>query len=702
MAHDDGDDLTVDEDEIEDDEDDPARRDSRTASGLSSNVTSALPVLDLLYRNFQGTDNLEATSARMAARDRFSAYLEPPAQSTLQRYIHNACDPQNYEPNLALNLEVVDLINTKRGNAPREAAMTIVQLINSRNANVAMLALALLDICVKNCGYPFHLQISTKEFLNELVRRFPERPPIRPSRAQQRILESIEEWRQTICQTSRYKDDLGFIRDMHRLLLYKGYMFPEIRREDAAVLNPSDNLQSAEEMEEEEKIAQSAKLQELIRRGNPDDLREANRLMKIMAGYDTRHRTDYRAKAAEEVSRVQEKAKLLEEMLENFKPGDKLSEGDVYEELASALQNAHPKIQKMCEDESEDNEAVSKLLEINDSIHRTVQRYKLIKAGDVTAAANIPKGTLGTSTGVKKNAANELSLIDFGGEEEQVSAASNGSTAVKPPAASTLEGDLLGLSFQDEPQGQGSVALPLGPAEELLLTTGEGSSSASLPKSPSIPSTSTPTPKPSDAFATIISGGSRTSSPFNKLQSSASSNAASSSLLDLGQLASGPPAPTLHAQHSPQPTSQSKQVTTAQTSDADDEWTFSSALPEETLPSQNTIEVLNTTIGIKMQVKRFPGENKIHGLVSFSNNTPHAISELHFQIAIEKAYSLQLRPQSGRDIAPYQKIGVQQQLQMDGVQPGKGNTVRLRYKVSYKVGQELNESDGLVPSLGIS
>ena len=98
----------------------------------------------------------------------------------------------------------------------------------------------LLDICVKNCGYPFHLQISTKEFLNELVRRFPERPPIRPSRVQHRILEALEEWRQTICQTSKYKDDLGFIRDMHRLLLYKGYMFPEVRREDAAVLNPSD------------------------------------------------------------------------------------------------------------------------------------------------------------------------------------------------------------------------------------------------------------------------------------------------------------------------------------------------------------------------------------------------------------------------------------------------------------------------------
>lgn len=27
---------------------------------------------------------------------------------------------------------------------------------------------------------------------------------------------------------------------MHRLLLYKGYNFPEVRHEDAAVLNPSD------------------------------------------------------------------------------------------------------------------------------------------------------------------------------------------------------------------------------------------------------------------------------------------------------------------------------------------------------------------------------------------------------------------------------------------------------------------------------
>lgn len=53
--------------------------------------------------------------------------------------------------------------------------------------------------------------------------------------------------------------------------------------------------------------------------------------MKVMAGYDTKNKTDYRAKAAEEVSYVQQKAKLLEEMLQSLKPGDKIADGDVFE-----------------------------------------------------------------------------------------------------------------------------------------------------------------------------------------------------------------------------------------------------------------------------------------------------------------------------------------------------------------------------------
>lgn len=84
-------------------------------------------------------------------------------------------------------------------------------------------------------------------------------------------------------------------------------------------------------MEEEEREAQSAKLQELIRRGTPQDLQQANHLMKIMAGYDQSSKTDYRAKAAEEIQKLKSKAVLLEEMLTKVKPGESIGRHDTFE-----------------------------------------------------------------------------------------------------------------------------------------------------------------------------------------------------------------------------------------------------------------------------------------------------------------------------------------------------------------------------------
>lgn len=117
----------------------------------------------------------------------------------------------------------------------------------------------------------------------------------------------------------------------------------------------------------------------------------------------------------------------------------------------------------MCEEESDDSEAVAKLLEINDSIHRTIERYKLVKKGDLDAASKIPKGTLGTSTGVSKTADNELSLIDFGGDSEPSAASSTSQNTTGQQKSDLLEDDLLGLSFQDNNYGQsGGIALGFG------------------------------------------------------------------------------------------------------------------------------------------------------------------------------------------------------------------------------------------------
>lgn len=123
----------------------------------------------------------------------------------------------------------------------------------------------------------------------------------------------------------------------------------------------------------------------------------------------------------------------------------------------------------MCEEESDDAEAVAKLLEINDSIHRTIERYKLVKKGDVQAASKIPKGTLGTSTGVTKSADNELSLIDLDGEtESNVNGGSSSSVGKKD----SIEDDLLGLNIQGTQFGQGGgIALGIGPRSGMLYAT---------------------------------------------------------------------------------------------------------------------------------------------------------------------------------------------------------------------------------------
>lgn len=112
----------------------------------------------------------------------------------------------------------------------------------------------------------------------------------------------------------------------------------------------------------------------------------------------------------------------------------------------------------MCEEESEDPEAVHKLLEINDSIHRTIERYKLVKKGDLDAASRIPKGTLGTTTGVSTNANNELSLIDF--DPEEPSSNGNGNGEASAQGGNALENDLLGLSLGDQgPVAGGGISL---------------------------------------------------------------------------------------------------------------------------------------------------------------------------------------------------------------------------------------------------
>lgn len=424
-------------------------------------------------------------------------------------------------------------------------------------------------------------------------------------------------------------------------------------------------------MEEEEREAQSAKLQELIRRGTPEDLREANRLMKVMAGYDTRTKTDYRAKAAEEVGKIQAKARLLEERLEAFKPGDTMTEGDVFEELAAALSSAQPKIQKMCEEESEDHEAVAKLLEINDSIHRTVERWKLLKKGDVEGAAKIAKGgpIPSLQSGAKaaassSSAANELSLIDF--DADVSSSNGTGNAAGSDSQAGGLENDLLGLSMGDNSTfGQGGgISLGFGantsrtgpphritvaadrhadiPGPALLSSTTQNSTATG------VPTTSSPPPAGFSPFLGFASAPS-TSQPNTPQPSSMPAFTPPKTATP----ANDPFAALASPQFGSKPASPQPPPAPPAAAD-DDEWSFSSALPPDapSLPKEHSAQVKDGQLRIDMKAARSPqAPNAISLSFAFSNTTPTPINELHFQLAVTKV-SPAPHPESSEDPPP--------------------------------------------------
>lgn len=118
----------------------------------------------------------------------------------------------------------------------------------------------------------------------------------------------------------------------------------------------------------------------------------------------------------------------------------------------------------MIEEESDDTDAVVKLLELNDIINTTVERYTFTKKGNLDAAKALPLISGSSpppfSEASSSAAAVETSLIDLDNDLN----GGSGTSANTTGKTGSLEDDLLGLSFQESgPFGQGGgIALGFG------------------------------------------------------------------------------------------------------------------------------------------------------------------------------------------------------------------------------------------------
>lgn len=571
------------------------------------------------------------------------APVRRPGVSTnpLIRKIQRACKMTLPEPDIALNLDVADYINEKQGATAFDAASTIVKLINSRDTHTAIFALSLLDVLVKNCGYPVHLQISRKEFLNELVKRFPEHPPLRYSKVQRLILTAIEEWYQTICKHSPYKDDLTYIRDMRRLLKYKGYVLPKIQAEDLAVMRPTDQLKSVSEIQKEQEIAQAAKLEELIRSGKPDDLREANKLMKVMAGFKEDNIVNAKQAINGELNKLKRKADLLNEMLNTTNDAD-IQNNETIEELYSALKTAQPKFQKIIEEEHEDDDLVQSLLKFNDAINQLIEKYSLLKTGNKQAAQQINLVTMSDIPAENQTGgalANEINLLDFG-DDMGATSPSPTPNNTQPPSSNNGNVDPLIDLLGDLNLSSTPATTPSNDLGGLHL--GGISLDSSVP-----PLSDNASPEPIAAPAATT-----TADPFDLLSGLSSTSAPSTA---------------------PAGASNSAPIAVANV-----------GTPASTTSRVTVNE--SAKVKIDFQLSR-ESESTVKVMALFSNLSINNIEDFVFSMAVPKSVSLRLEPQSGSVLQAFAKDGIHQNAWIDNAtkQNMEAKPLKVKWRATYKV-----------------
>lgn len=542
-------------------------------------------------------------------------------------------------------MEICDYVNSKGGSAPREAAIAVVKLISQRDPQTSELAISLLDNLVKNCDYPFHLQISRKEFLNELVKRFPERPPLRYTRVQRLVLAQIEEWYQTICRHSKYKDDFNYIKDMHRLLSNKGYIFPEVKLEDAAVLNPSDNLKTMEDLRKEEALVHSAKLQEFIRRGKPADLQEANKLMKIMAGFKDDNVKQNQKQLVDDIAKLKRKVEILADMLNS---ATSISDSDeAIIDLYSSVRSSQPIITKIIEEDQENEDQVNDLLALNDLVNNVINKYQLLKGGKVDEANTIK--VAGGSGG----ASNTANLIDF---DDDDTSAPISNDSKDQQGYDDLLSELGNLSFNP------NAAAPSAPAQANPLDLYGLGGSISLNSNSHVNTPPIRQPVPSSMN--------------------------SSSNFDIFDLNS--PSPQLQSNINQSNINQSSKQLDPFGFD------FPSSTPNQIQSSsgfQKTIPIVeNSDLKVEIGVGHSSSNQLFQGQVLVSNLQSKSIDKFKFLIAVPKTCKLNLQPQSSDIVHAFAKNGVTQDLSIENSQ---NKTLKIKWKFEYSKAGEHKEDTGV-------
>ncbi|KAJ6660369.1 hypothetical protein lerEdw1_017792 [Lerista edwardsae] len=324
---------------------------------------------------------------------------------SLESWLNKATNPLNRQEDWEYIIGFCDQIN-KELEGPQIAVRLLAHKIQSPQEWEAIQALTVLEACMKNCGRRFHNEVGKFRFLNELIKVVsPKYLGDRVSeKVKSKIIELLYSWTVALPDESK-------IKDAYYMLKRQGIVLsdPVIPVERTLIPSPPPRPKNPV-FDDDEK---SKLLAKLLKSKNPDDLQEANKLIKSMVKEDEA-RIQKVTKRLHTLEEVNNNVKLLNEMLVHYSKEDS-SEADkeLMKELYDRCETKRRTLFKLASETEDNDSSLGDILQASDNLSRVINSYKRIIEGQVING-EVDVAVLPTTDG--SDSANDINtLIDLTG-----------------------------------------------------------------------------------------------------------------------------------------------------------------------------------------------------------------------------------------------------------------------------------------------
>ncbi|XP_058439194.1 TOM1-like protein 2 isoform X1 [Marmota monax] len=333
-------------------------------------------------------------------------------------------------------MEICDIINeTEEG--PKDAIRALKKrLSGNRNYREVMLALTVLETCVKNCGHRFHILVANRDFIDSVLVKIisPKNNP--PTIVQDKVLALIQAW----ADAFRSSPDLTGVVHIYEELKRKGVEFPMA---DLDALSPIHTPQrSVPEVDPASTMPRSQSQQRTNASSYsspPPASYSAPQAPALSVTGPITANSEQIARLRSELDVVRGNTKVMSEMLTEMVPGQEdSSDLELLQELNRTCRAMQHRIVELISRVSNE-EVTEELLHVNDDLNNVFLRYERFQRyRSGRSVQNASNGVL--------NEVTEDNLIDLGPGSPAVMSPVVGSTA--PP--SSLSSQLAGLDLGTE------------------------------------------------------------------------------------------------------------------------------------------------------------------------------------------------------------------------------------------------------------